>query len=85
MSKTTYQAPEWEERIEVINKIFLVIFVMEAALKIVCMGPFYFYDEFNRFDFCIVCISLTNQILEMLDLNPFEGPRILETLETTHF
>lgn len=47
--------------IETINNIFLVIFHIEAFIKISGFGTFYFKDNWNKFDFSI--IALTDLIL----------------------
>ena len=47
-----------------INLIFLIIFCLEAFLKILCMGYNYFYDDYNKFDFFIVCLTLLSKIIE---------------------
>jgi hypothetical protein len=41
-----------------LSTIFTWIFALEAFLKILAMGfPEYIYDNFNKFDFAIVCLS----------------------------
>ncbi len=37
---------------------------MEAFLKISCMGKEYFYDDYNKFDFFIVTLTITTMTLE---------------------
>jgi len=41
-----------------LNIYFLVVFVIEASFKILCMGKDYFKDGWNVFDFIIVLISI---------------------------
>lgn len=50
------------------NNIFLVIFICEATLKISCLGTIYFHDSYNRFDFAIICLSITTQLLEVFNI-----------------
>lgn len=45
--------------LKAIDRLFLAIFVAEAAAKIICLGPKrYFRDGWNLFDFSIVLASL---------------------------
>ena len=44
--------------IEVFNIIFAVIFSLEAFLKLSAFGMYYFQDNWNKFDFIIVILSL---------------------------
>ncbi len=53
-----------QDLFDVINYIFLVIFSLEAVLKISCMGTDYFSDSWNFFDFFIVCLTCTTLILQ---------------------
>jgi len=39
----------------------MIVFVIEAVLKLSSMGKNYFSDSWNVFDFTLVCISLTTQ------------------------
>ena len=52
--------PDWVlDTLSVFNLIFTAIFTAEVVLKIIAMGTrMYFKDNFNRFDFLIVVISL---------------------------
>ena len=54
-----------EDLFELINYIFLVIFVIEALLKITCMGKKYFKDPYNVFDFVIISITLGSLVLSV--------------------
>ena len=42
---------------ESINTFFVVVFVIEAAMKIVSQRTDYFRDSWNRFDFVILLLS----------------------------
>ena len=39
----------------------MVVFIIEAILKLTCMGTNYFSDAWNVFDFSLIIISLTSQ------------------------
>ena len=50
-----YTQPEfYATPIEVINYIFVLIFIFEAVIKIIAQGKHYFDYSWNRFDFMIV-------------------------------
>ena len=56
---------------EWINMAFLVIFVIEAILKIICMEKKYFKDPYNVFDFIIISITLGSlglAVFKIIDL-----------------
>ena len=55
---------KWVDYFEIINYIFLAIFVCEATMKIACMGKKYFKDSYNVFDFTIISISLITLVGE---------------------
>lgn len=48
----------------IINYIFLGIFTIEAILKIIGYGYFYFLDGWNLFDFTIVLTSLISVVID---------------------
>jgi urea transporter len=57
-------APEIiETTTEIINYILAGIFTIEAAVKIIGLGHFYFQDSWNNFDFSIVCGTILGIIL----------------------
>jgi len=47
-----------------VNLFFMVVFALEALLKIMAMGIRYFQDGWNIFDFTIVCLSVGFFFLE---------------------
>lgn len=55
-----YDAPEtYDQVMEMGNVIFIAIFTLEAVLKIIGHGPkYYFLENWNKFDFFIVILSL---------------------------
>ena len=47
--------------LDICNIIFVVIFTMEAILKLIGLGPkYYFYIDWNKFDFGVVVLSLVS-------------------------
>ena len=53
-----YMMPQWViDIIEVVNYVFMIIFTLEAVLKITAMGCNYFKDSWNRFDFTVVVLT----------------------------
>ena len=48
-----------------INLGFTIIFLLEADIKLIGMGPKrYFADDWNKFDFFVVVASMIDLILE---------------------
>jgi len=46
------------------NTVFTVIFITEATLKIIALGPVgYMRNSWNQFDFFVVCASILDLIL----------------------
>ena len=53
-----YIMPEWVVSvIEIVNYVFMVIFTLEAILKIMAMRGNYFKDSWNIFDFTVVVLT----------------------------
>jgi hypothetical protein len=52
------EAEEQTMAIDAINILFTAIFTLEAAAKITAYKKEYFHDNWNRFDFFIVVVSL---------------------------
>ena len=53
-----YIMPLWVVSvIELVNYIFMVIFTLEAVLKIIAMGKNYFKESWNVFDFTVVVLT----------------------------
>ena len=47
--------------LETSNLVFVFIFTGEAVLKLIGLGPtYYFYIDWNKFDFAVVIMSLTS-------------------------
>ena len=68
--------------IEVFNYVFMVVFTMEAIIKLIALKKSYFQDSWNIFDFTIVCFTLFMLLLKMLNVEvPFgNGPTVLRAL-----
>ena len=55
-------AQVYKDVIDNFNLVFVVIFTIEAALKLLGLGPrYYFHVNWNKFDFSIVILSLVSQ------------------------
>lgn len=48
-----------------LNIVFLVLFAIEALMKIIAQGKMYFQESFNVFDLFIITLSLLGFILEV--------------------
>lgn len=47
------------------NLAFTIIFILEAFLKIITLGfSSYWYNSWNKFDFCVVLTSIIDLILD---------------------
>lgn len=52
---------EYLEVLDICNLVFVCIFTMEAILKLIGLGPtYYFYIDWNKFDFAVVILSLVS-------------------------
>jgi hypothetical protein len=61
-----YQGSVWETAIETGNLIFAIIFLIEAILKLIGLGPNqYFKQNWNRFDFTLVVLSFVGKIFDV--------------------
>ena len=50
------------------NNIFVVVFLLEAILKLIAYGfYYYFHENWNKFDFLIVCTSLLSLNEDLLE------------------
>ena len=56
--------PALEEKLEMINLVFFVIFTLEMIVKVIALGPkMYIKDNFNIFDASIVLISMVDVVI----------------------
>jgi len=67
--------------IEIVNYTFVVIFTIEAILKITAQGCYYFQDSWNLFDFMIVVLTIV--ILSLNFVGVGEKLEILGTVLRT--
>ena len=52
------------------NLTFVAIFTLEAILKLIGQGPsYYFWEDWNKFDFAIVVVSLLSESPFLGDVN----------------
>jgi voltage-dependent calcium channel T type alpha-1I len=56
----------YEEILSIINKVFTFIYVIEAVIKLVAFGIFYFHDGWNIMDFAVVVTSTMELLIELL-------------------
>ena len=67
MATEHYPGGVWLDVLHIINLIFYGIFLLEAILKNLALGPTeYFKDMWNRFDMFIVCLSTVGVIMELV-------------------
>lgn len=66
---------------ENINFVFMAIFTVEAFLKIMAQGCYYFKDSWNVFDFCIVMLTII--ILDLHWAGVGENIKMLGTILLT--
>ncbi|CAD8085427.1 unnamed protein product [Paramecium sonneborni] len=56
---------EYENILQSLNTAFTFIFITEAILKIIALGPVgYMRNQWNQFDFFVVCASILDLILQ---------------------
>ena len=49
---------EFEQLLESFNIVFMLIFSVEAIIRITAQKKAYFYDRWNLFDFIIIVLSV---------------------------
>jgi len=58
---------KWEVAVVILNDLFTVIFILEAAIKLAAFGPVgYFLDPFNMFDFSLTVMGFVSIVAESL-------------------
>lgn len=67
----------------VFNRICLIIFIIEIALKIVVFGAKFFKDGWNIFDFLIVLLSLIPEVAFLSSARAFRIFRIFRVFRAT--
>ena len=60
MATEMYPMQEWHAlTLEIVNYVMVIIFALEAVLKLIGLGVSnYFSDRFNIFDFIVVVLSI---------------------------
>jgi hypothetical protein len=57
--EVSYASDNYKKCLEISNYVFVVLFLIEAVLKLIGLGPsFYFKNTQNQFDFAIVILSM---------------------------
>ena len=60
---------EFKRVLNALDVAFVVVFIVEATLKIAALGAGYFRDSWNVFDFIIVVIGFVSSIIELSALS----------------
>ena len=76
---------KYENSLENMNLAFTIIFILEAAIKLIGLGPkAYFHSKWNRFDFCIVIASILEFLLELFSGSDIRilrvGPQLIRVV-----
>ena len=74
--------------LEVCNLIFVAIFTIEAILKLIGLGPtYYFYIDWNKFDFAVVILSLVslgdNETFNLTALRIIRVARLVKMIKSS--
>ena len=65
-----FDEPDYMPKVtEIANYVFMVIFTLEAIMKIIAMKKLYFKDSWNVFDFVIVTLTLSILSLKLMSLD----------------
>lgn len=57
------QSAKYSAALDTINYVFTAIFAVEAVLKLIAFGFSYFKTSWNVFDFCVVCASMFDIVM----------------------
>eukprot|EP00760_Papus_ankaliazontas_P035339 PhM_4_TR7750/c0_g1_i1/m.105600/K04833/SCN1A; voltage-gated sodium channel type I alpha len=57
--------------LQYLDFVFTIVFLVEAVLKIACIGMKYFRDRSNQFDFFLVVVGLVGSVLDILSMLSF--------------
>lgn len=74
--------------LDIFNIVFVAIFTMEAILKLIGLGPtYYFYIDWNKFDFAVVILSLVslgeNDTFNLTALRIIRVARLLRMIKSS--
>lgn len=68
----------WENGLFIANTIFAMIFLVEAAIKLVALRPKqYFADKWNSFDFVVVILSMVSLAVRLTGNDSVPGLNLL--------
>lgn len=67
------QSQEFGAMLDFTNYIFTVIFILEAALKLIAYGDTYFNNSWNQFDFFVVVASVFDIFMDVVGSKALEG------------
>lgn len=62
------------------NYIFTAVFIVEATLKLIAFGKSYFENSWNKFDFFVVCSSILDLLMTLLDSSALSSVKVLPQL-----
>lgn len=62
------------------NYIFTAVFIVEATLKLVAFGKSYFENSWNKFDFFVVCSSIIDLLMTLMDSSALSSVKVLPQL-----
>ncbi|XP_077988400.1 sodium channel protein 1 brain-like isoform X2 [Glandiceps talaboti] len=81
MAVEHYDQPQMvTDILEILNVIFVAVFILEATMKIIGMRWHYFKRPWNVFDFVIVVLSLLGIVLKDLLKNVIISPTLLRVV-----
>lgn len=74
--------------LDICNLVFVGVFTMEAILKLIGLGPtYYFYIDWNKFDFAVVILSLIslgdNETFNLTALRIIRVARLLRMIKSS--
>jgi voltage-gated sodium channel len=70
------------EVLALVNAVIVIVFVFEIGLKLIALGPRFFRDGWNIFDFAVVAISLVPDAYGLSVLRALRILRVLRLLST---
>lgn len=74
------QSAEFEDTLERLNLLFIIIFTLECVCKIFAMRHFYFREPWNVFDFIVVDLSILGVVMKEYVARYFVSPTLLRVV-----
>ncbi len=68
--------PEYLKILDNVNIVFTTVFLIEAILKLTAYGSSYFKNTWNKFDFIVVCASLFDILMSLMDASSLKFLRV---------